>query len=229
MTVSGRVRGVAGRARRGVADLGRRIGVLPHQPESWSPDRWTDAYQAGTLDYYGRLDERGRYSVVVGYLRWFGEQTGRPPSVLDVGCGTGLLRERVADAEVGDYVGLDLSPAAIEVAQGRGHPRTRYLVADAMAAEVDPVDVVVVNEVLYYAADPTAFLARMEDRLVPGGLVVVSMWRHAGDASLWRTVDRALPIIDRVEVRNRANPVNRRGWVVAACAPGGVAPTPGSR
>ncbi len=67
--------------------------------------------------------------------------------------------------------------------------------------------------------------------LAPGGFVVLSVWRHPGDQSLWRIVDNAFPVLARVEVRNRANAVNPRGWIVACCrpAPGVVGGTAGSR
>jgi hypothetical protein len=47
------------------------------------------------------------------------------------------------------------------------------------------------------------------------------VWRHRGDTALWREVADVLELVDRVRVRNEANPVNRRGWIVACCRPRG--------
>ena len=217
---------MTGKALSRAAGAGRRLGLLPHQPERRSPGEWTAAYGAGHLDYYGRLDELGRYSVLVGYVAWFGGASvdARAPSVLDAGCGTGLLRQRLEGVPFSEYVGVDLSEVAVAAARARGDDRSRFVVGDVGALDLGPFDVVVLNEMLYYAPDAPAFLERVRALLAPGGLLLVSMWRHPGDRSLWRTVDRTFPLLDRVEIRNRANPVNRRGWWVGCyqvAKPGG--------
>lgn len=216
------VRRQTGRALRHAGAWGRQLGVLPYQPEERSAQEWSAAYGAGDLGYYGRLDELARYSVIVGYIQWSAAAVpGGPPSVCDVGCGTGLLRERLDGVPFSSYVGVDLSSAAISAASSRDHPRSRFVVGDAASLELGRFDVVVLNEVLYYAPDAMAFLERIRGVISPDGLLLVSMWRHPGDRTLWRTVDAAFPILDRVAVRNPGNPVNRRGWTVALC--GGAA------
>jgi SAM-dependent methyltransferase len=213
----GRWRSRVGRAGRRVAALGRRAGLLPYRPERWTTDRWTAAYRGGHLGYYARLDELPRYSVLAGYVGWVAETAEAPPRLLDVGCGTGLLRRRLDDATFSSYVGVDLSEAAVATANAAGQERSRFVVGDVTELDVgDDFDVVVLNEVLYYAADAAAFLDRIRSLTAPDGVVLVSMWRHEGDRALWRVVDRVLTPLDRVEVRNRGNEVNPRGWRVAA-------------
>jgi 2-polyprenyl-6-hydroxyphenyl methylase/3-demethylubiquinone-9 3-methyltransferase len=197
--------------------VGRRIGVLPHQPEQWSPEQWTDAYGSGQLEYYGTLDELARYSLLVGYVGFFFPPAPdrAAPRVLDVGCGTGLLRARLEGTGVGDYVGVDLSPAAVETASRRRLERSRFEVGDVSTLDLGRFDVVVLNEMLYYVEEVGSFLARLGSLLEPSGLLLVSMWRHPGDRSLWRTVDEHFPLVDRVEARNRGNEINPRGWIVS--------------
>ena len=212
--------GMRRRARQGARKagaVGRRLGVLPHQPERWSSEQWTDAYGSGALEYYGTLDELARYSLLVGYVGFFFPPGGdRPrPRVLDVGCGTGLLRARLDGADVGEYVGVDLSATAVETAERRRLPRSTFLAGDVTALDQGRFDVVVLNEMLYYVEDVDAFLARLGQLLEPSGLLLVSMWRHPGDRSLWRTVDERFPLVDRVEARNRGNELNPRGWIVS--------------
>ena len=215
--VARRVRRRARRGAEAAASLGRRLGVLPHQPERWTPERWTDAYGSGQLEYYGMLDELARYSLIVGYVGFFfppgPDRTA--PRILDVGCGTGLLRARLDGVGVGDYVGVDLSPAAVEAAERRRLPRSRFVVGDVGALDAGGFDVVVLNEMLYYVEDVDGFLDRLGELLEPSGLLLVSMWRHPGDRSLWHTVDERFPLVDRVEARNRANELNPRGWLVS--------------
>jgi SAM-dependent methyltransferase len=116
---------------------------------------------------------------------------------------------------VGEYVGVDLSPTAIETAQRRQLPRSRFVVGDVAGLDLGRFDVVVLNEMLYYVDEAESFLGRLGRLLEPSGLLLVSMWRHPGDRSLWRTVDDAFPLVDRVEARNRANETNPRGWIVS--------------
>jgi SAM-dependent methyltransferase len=157
-------------------------------------------------------------------------RTDRAPAILDVGCGTGLLRERLGDSAFSSYVGVDISETAVARASAAGHPRSRFVVGDAATLDLGRFDVVVLNEVLYYAPDAGVLLRRVAGALEPNGLLVTSMWRHPGDRALWRVVDGVLPRVDRVEVRNRGNRVNPRGWWIAANgAAGGGAPAGGGR
>ena len=205
---------------------GRRLGLLPYEPERWTVEQWNAAYDAGHLGYYGGLDELARYSVVVGYVGWFGSAVGgTQPRVLDVGCGIGLLRRRLEGAPFSEYVGVDLSTRAIEAAESQGFAKSRFVVGDISTLELGGFDIVVLNEVLYYVCDASAFLDQVKPLLGGQSLLVVSMWRHAGDRALWRTADSKFPIVDRVEVRNRANSVNPRGWLIA-CYHGGTVEAP---
>jgi 2-polyprenyl-6-hydroxyphenyl methylase/3-demethylubiquinone-9 3-methyltransferase len=221
--ITERVRREGQRLVRLASAWGRRTGVLPYEPERRSADQWTDAYRAGTLDFYGGLDELARYSVILGYIGWFATTCHRPPSVLDVGCGVGLLRSRLESVPFSDYVGVDLSDAAIHAATTRSHTRSRFVVGDFSSLDLGCFDVVVLNEVLYYAADAAAFLDRVRSALEPEGILLVSMWRHPGDRTLWHILDASFTLIDRVEVRNRLNPVNPRGWLVS-CSRAGAGP-----
>jgi 2-polyprenyl-6-hydroxyphenyl methylase/3-demethylubiquinone-9 3-methyltransferase len=121
-------------------------------------------------------------------------------------------------------VGVDLSEASIATATAAGHPNAEFLVGDISTMALGRFDLVVLNEVLYYAEDAPAFLEGLRAHLEPGGVVLVSMWRHPGDQALWRSVAAAFPVIDRVEVRNSGNPVNPRGWQVAMCGVLGSGP-----
>jgi 2-polyprenyl-3-methyl-5-hydroxy-6-metoxy-1,4-benzoquinol methylase len=201
---------------------GRRLGVLPYRPERRTSAQWSAEYDAGALDYYGRLDELARYSVIVGYVGWLVAEA--PPSsstLLDVGCGSGLLRRHLERVPLSEYVGIDLSEAAIRAAREQDFTRSRFVVGDVgTTAERGPFDIVVLNEVLYYAPDTAAFLEQLRSMLTDRGALVVSVWRHPGDRRLWQRVVDAFEVVDRVEVRNRANPVNARGWIVACCRAG---------
>ena len=99
--------------------------------------------------------------------------------VLDVGCGGGLLAEALA--RHGAHVtGIDLSPAAIEVADLHALAEgldVRYRcvdVASLIGAEHDSYDVVVCMELIEHVPDPAALLASLAALVRSGGTVFVS-------------------------------------------------------
>lgn len=211
--------------RGGVAALrsvGLRVGLVPYQPERRSTVEWSSSYADGVLDYYEALTELGRYSAISGYVSWVSEARGAAVDLLDIGCGTGALCPRLGDQHVRSYLGVDLSPEAVAQARARQLPDARFLAGDATELDLDDADVIVLNEMLYYVADPTVFLDSLERALRPDGIVITSMWRHAGDRALWRILDQRWTLVDRIEVRNRANPVNRGGWTVGVHRRGGA-------
>lgn len=141
-------------------------------------------------------------------------QPGRP-SVLDIGCGTGWLRELLAEEDFDSYVGLDLSTEAIRSASSLTDGRTSFTVGDAMTTDLPAVDVVVLNEMIYYAPSPRALIRRITSIVRPGGVVLSSIWRHAGDRALWRLLDEELELVAASMTRAVNNPYNRRGWRVS--------------
>ncbi len=110
-------------------------------------------------------------------------ELGPRPSVLEIGCGTGMLLFRVAP-HCSRYVGVDFSEAALAHVGSQiesrqlGHVRLEQSRAenlDALGAEA-PFDLVVINSVIQYFPDAD-HLAKVLDaayaRLAPGGALFV--------------------------------------------------------
>ncbi|ETX27898.1 bifunctional 2-polyprenyl-6-hydroxyphenol methylase/3-demethylubiquinol 3-O-methyltransferase UbiG [Roseivivax isoporae] len=105
-------------------------------------------------------------------------------SVLDVGCGGGLLCEPLA--RLGAAVtGIDA--AAGNVAAARAHAEMsglsiqyRAITAEALAAEGRRFDVVLAMEIVEHVADPATFLADLARLVRPGGLLVASTLNRTG-------------------------------------------------
>lgn len=188
-------------------------GLLRYRTEPWTAEWSHWGYTSGHLDYFADIDELPRYSLIIGYLIFLGGE----PEILDVGCGQGLLRTRIDPLPFTRYVGIDVIPAAIERARALEDERTAFVDGDVCAAapQLGQFDVVVCNEVLSVVPDPGAVLSCVADLLRPGGHLLTSTWRHAGDEQLLKLIDRRFTLVDAVDARNPANPIAPRGWRVA--------------
>ncbi len=174
-------------------------GVVPYRPILPSTaTTWDRDYAAGELEYYRRLSETARYGVLIGYLTG----VGGPFRVLDVGCGIGILRERLDAVPLTEYVGIDVSSVAVEAARARRTDPLTTFVPTGSPRGLGPFDVAVCNEMLYVVERPTALLDEVADELRAGGYLLVSMMRHRGERALWRMVDRRFERLDAVECRN---------------------------
>jgi 2-polyprenyl-3-methyl-5-hydroxy-6-metoxy-1,4-benzoquinol methylase len=207
------VRRLFSRATRLAEDLGIRAGVLPYR-RRWllNAADWDREYASGRLNYYGAFRERGRYGVLLAYL------SGRegPMRLLDFGCGTGILRHRLAHLPISEYVGIDPSAEAIEAARKEHGDAGRFHVADQVDASMGMFDVIVCNEVLYYVEDLPATLERLRGSLKPGGWVMTSVVRHPGDIAIERALKASFDLVDSVYVKRRVEP--RNGWTVSCYA-----------
>jgi 2-polyprenyl-6-hydroxyphenyl methylase/3-demethylubiquinone-9 3-methyltransferase len=113
-------------------------------------------------------------------LNWIDEQARLAgKSVLDVGCGGGILTESMA-ARGADALGIDLSTKPLRVAQlhamEAGLPvRYREISAEALAAEsLASFDVVTCMEMLEHVPDPASVVRACAALVKPGGWVFFS-------------------------------------------------------
>ncbi len=148
---------------------------------------WDRAYRQGEWDYLRGPGEQARYRVLAGCISV--SQPDRALAVLDLGCGTGILRRHLASERVERYMGLDWSLQAVEQAR-----RESPAPADFACGSIDEwesnesYDAIVFNEVLYYLPRPTPSVERYVSRLRPGGASFISMWHPASWESLRRPV-----------------------------------------
>jgi 2-polyprenyl-6-hydroxyphenyl methylase/3-demethylubiquinone-9 3-methyltransferase len=130
---------------------------------------WEQQYESGHWDFLTSLNELGRFSVVGGYV----DELKPDASVLDVGCGEGLLQKRLHTRGSRRYLGLDVSAAAIARARAQGDGP--FICADAERyVPDDTYDVIVFNESLYYFIRPLETVSRYVNSLSHDGIMIVS-------------------------------------------------------
>ena len=140
-----------------------------------SRDTWQQEYQSGQWQHLWSDEELPRYAILANYLRVKCPQG----ALLDLGCGEGILCDRLWPASYSRYVGVDLSAAAIERGKQCGHVAAEYLCADVeqyVLAGDAQFDAIIFNEVLYYFADPVAVVSRFARSLKPGGILLASLF-----------------------------------------------------
>jgi 2-polyprenyl-6-hydroxyphenyl methylase / 3-demethylubiquinone-9 3-methyltransferase len=96
-------------------------------------------------------------------------------TVLDVGCGAGLMCEPLARMG-GRVTGVDAAPENVAVAAA--HAAAGGLTIDYRCVDVASLsghhDLVTSMEVIEHVSDPAAFVAALAARLAPGGLMILS-------------------------------------------------------
>ncbi|MET9532187.1 class I SAM-dependent methyltransferase [Streptomyces sp. NPDC006649] len=138
-------------------------------------DEWNEQFGSGRWDYLAEGPEQARYAAICARIR-----TARAASVLDVGCGAGVLRDHLGDDFSGRYLGIDWSHTVLAK---RIRRRDEWLLcADASRLPLrGSFDTVVLSEVLYYLDEPLSAIARMLDLVAPGGQLLISLYQPSAD------------------------------------------------
>jgi 2-polyprenyl-3-methyl-5-hydroxy-6-metoxy-1,4-benzoquinol methylase len=143
-----------------------------------------------TYDKYGSSNPVVK-KLMAGFERTLDELWAKasPRSVLDVGCGEGVLTHKWAQRLEGHIVGIDLEDPAIQAEWAkRQAPNLSYRVmkAESLPFEVGEFDLAAAIEVLEHVPDPEHTVAEMA-RVARGGHLLVSVPREP----LWRGLNMA--------------------------------------
>ncbi len=185
-----------------------RAIVRPYKRPDLVAADWQEQYRSDAWKYLGSVGELSRYSLIAGYCRHY-RPGGR---VLEIGCGEGLLAPHVTSAGTASYLGVDISPAAVEAARAQACGRARFEVGDAetwAAPAGEAFDLLVFNESLYYLDAPAAQVTRHARALGPDGLVVVSMQEMVTGHRIWSMLRAGYRTLDAVRVQH-----DRLAWHV---------------
>ena len=97
-------------------------------------------------------------------------------SILDLGCGTGLLLEHFAD-QFNELVGVDTSSGMLDVFKSRFGARANGLLLDLekndLPKGVGPFDVIISSMAFHHLSDPQAMLNKLKSYLRPNGKIFI--------------------------------------------------------
>lgn len=175
--------------RKGEAPASRRFSVHGRRSSKLAPEQLKARSKAAFDEQAPIYDEgmqgdhaRALYPCILEEARRAME--GIPvPSVLDVGCGTGMLSERLLGAFPScRLTGVDLSPAMVERARARlaGRAEVREADAERLPFHDGVFDLVVCNDSFHHYPDPDRAAFQMWRVLRKGGaLVLGDVWQPA--------------------------------------------------
>ena len=177
-----------------------------------SPERLDLKYRTGFWDNLKSVEELAHYSIIVGYFGFL----KKGGSLLDIGCGEGLLQQRIGPENYSDYTGIDLAAEGVKTAKLKEDAKTAFLVADMKTFRSDKqFDAIIFNEVIYYAP-VLKTLQQYATMLKPDGVFILSNFDSQNDKIPWNDISNYFPTYDETVVINK----NGMRWVVKVLANG---------
>ncbi len=185
------------------------MSTTESDPVTAANDEAIRAWDGPLYDRFVRFRE-----IVTAGLGAHGEQALRlhplmpGQRVLDIGCGFGDTTQRIADlvGPDGEAVGVDAAPRfiedAIREADEAGVLNARFLVADVQAtlAGEGRFDVAFSRFGTMFFANPVAAMRNVHRALVPGGRLLMVVWRRRIDNDwLYRAQQIVEQIVSRPE------------------------------
>jgi 2-polyprenyl-3-methyl-5-hydroxy-6-metoxy-1,4-benzoquinol methylase len=173
---------------------------------------WNTEYYKGRWNYLRSPEQRPRYVLVADWCRTYFAAS----SVLDVGCGEGLLARELSGVRGPAYHGIDFAEAAVVV--GRDRTREQPLITFETASmesyePTRPYDVVIFNESLYCCLDPLGTLRRYARYLTPAGGLLLSITTVHADLALLVERIYGAGLLASTVVTDRCS---RKGWHLLA-------------
>uniref|UniRef100_A0A7C3WIT7 Malonyl-[acyl-carrier protein] O-methyltransferase n=1 Tax=Desulfobacca acetoxidans TaxID=60893 RepID=A0A7C3WIT7_9BACT len=131
------------------------------------------ARRAATYDAHAQVQR----FMAEELLRQTGARVSRCRSILEVGCGTGYLTQKLRRWNPSAWlVAVDLDVVLLQRARARlnGDPATGWLVADGETLVRGSFDLIISNSTFQWFSEPQETLKRYRNCLAPGGFLAFS-------------------------------------------------------
>ena len=163
-------------------------------------------YENNEWNSLRNLADLGRYSLIVGYVKYFFKNA----RVADLGCGEGILLERFTLSDYSYYLGVDISEVAIESARKKENSNARFIVGNLDKLKIEGnFDAIIYNESMCYMKDPNNAVLSLFKNLNPGGIFIVSNYNNHGKEpdALWIQLAEILDLHERTRITNMAGDI----------------------
>lgn len=174
----------------------RFLSILkPYEPMPGGKQLLDAEYAHGKWDYLRSIGELPRLGIVSSLCSVF----ARGGSILEIGCGDGMLLEQLNRRCYSYFRGVDISSVAISRARRLQDGQSAFVCAGAEGYVPErSFDLVIFNEVMEYFTDPLAVAIRYETFVAERGHFIVSMFAGIDTARtrhIWRRLEsRYVPI-----------------------------------
>ena len=107
--------------------------------------RWNKQYKKGSWDNLHSDAERIRYQAIIDFMSLYSIKN---PKILDLGCGEGILSNRLDENYYDYFLGMDFSSVSIEKANALQLKNAEFMCADIHTfVPKQKFDVIIFNEV----------------------------------------------------------------------------------
>lgn len=163
--------------------------------------KWEKEYASGRWDYLNEPLEEDRYNAVLAFVKKYLEGN---KAILEIGCGEGILQERMPKNSYKRFLGIDISRVAISKAARLKDEITDYLAGD-MEKYVPPgkYAMIIFNEVLYYSPDPIHLVNRYLPYLEPGGRILSSLTETPKSLAIMNDLEKEFTVLDQKVSQNK--------------------------
>ncbi|AZI25824.1 class I SAM-dependent methyltransferase [Pedobacter sp. G11] len=160
---------------------------------------WEQQFADGTWNYLYGKDEEAHYQYIVECVQ---DKNG---SILDVGCGQGVLYSYLKSMQQGtNYLGIDISGKAIALAK-KTFPEATFSQLDFDYSSLEgQFDIIIFNESLYYFNQPLKIIDKcIRHHLKTNGQFIISMCDFKGHDVIWQKLKCKYAFSSLKEIANK--------------------------
>jgi 2-polyprenyl-3-methyl-5-hydroxy-6-metoxy-1,4-benzoquinol methylase len=171
---------------------GPAFRILGYRPQQVTVAAWDREYREGCWRYLDSIGSLAGHASMLGYVQFLA-----PETILDVGCGAGVLAGKLKVLPFRSLLGIDISAEAIAQAAAMTDARSSFAVCEADAFETDRMfDAILFNQIMNYLPDPRRTIAHYARFLSPRGHIIVSMAENPRALAAWPLITRDMAVVD---------------------------------
>ncbi len=163
-------------------------------------------YQTGKENFF-TFSTEDVASEVIREIDWKGK------NIIEIGCGTGDLAARIADAGASQVLAVDYTTSAIETARKK-HQRPNLRFEVRSPGDIHGTyDVAVAQEVIEHTDSPQEFLKNLKEMIVPSGQIIVTCPSFLNlRGYVWMTLQTLLQVPMSLSDKHFISPFDVEQW-----------------